>query len=113
MAELLRCNFLGLDDIALDSTGFGVEKLFQLIEGRISRRKRTVITSNLRLEAIAEVDRKIASRLLRLGPVITVDTVDYMLRFGQTPGPSLIQEKSAEYRCERGFPTIFAVGVGG
>lgn len=98
MEELLKCNFLGLDDIALDGTDFGIEKLFQLVEGRISRRKRIVITSNLTPEAIEERDRKIASRLRRLGPVITVVTLDYTLRSLATSGPGLLHEDSVEYR---------------
>lgn len=74
--------FVVLDDIGAkrDKSGVGLDKLDTILAAR-SERKWTLITSNLSLEEIADMDARIASRLLRGGSeVIQVDVVDYALR---------------------------------
>jgi DNA replication protein DnaC len=51
----------------------------QIFEGRRSRP--TIVTSNLTLKGLADIDARLASRLLRHGnKVIACDTIDYALR---------------------------------
>jgi DNA replication protein DnaC len=69
-----------LDEIGLgnDAKTFGLDLLMQVFESRRSRP--TIVTSNLTLKGLAEIDARLASRLLRHGEVIACDTVDFALR---------------------------------
>jgi DNA replication protein DnaC len=71
-----------LDDIGAehDPNSFAASKLDEICNRRLG--KWTVITSNLQLEQIsAQMDPRIASRLLRGGNVVVgIDTEDYALR---------------------------------
>lgn len=71
---------LMLDEIGIgnDNRDFGLDLLMQVLEMR--RQRNTVITSNLTLPKLAEIDARISSRLLRNGRVIACDTLDYALR---------------------------------
>lgn len=73
--------FLFLDEIgaARDKSGFNGDVIFQIITGRIG--KPTVITANLDLNAIAEIDARISSRLIRDGnEVVETEAKDFALR---------------------------------
>lgn len=85
LAELLdmgKWPLLVLDDIGAerDTTGFASEKLNMLLSMRVGRW--TVVTSNLDMEAIAQIDRRIASRIVREhgNLFIEMTTRDYGLR---------------------------------
>ncbi len=69
-----------IDEIGVgnDAKTFGLDLLMQVIESR--RSQPTILTSNLTLQGLAEIDARLASRLLRHGQVIACDTLDYALR---------------------------------
>lgn len=71
---------LAIDDFAAthDPSKFGVSKLMELMNKR--ERKWTVFTSNLNMQQIAEMDTRIASRLIRHGSkVIEMHCGDFNL----------------------------------
>ena len=79
--SLAKCEgVLLLDEIGVgnDRKDFGLDLLFQVIEGRRSRP--TLLTSNLSLEGLAAVDPRLSSRLMRYGKVIKCDTQDFAMR---------------------------------
>lgn len=71
---------LMLDEIGVgnDAKTFGLDLLMQIMESR--RSQPTILTSNLTLEGLAEIDTRLASRLVRHGQVIACDTLDFALR---------------------------------
>lgn len=72
--------FVCLDDIGSEhGTQFMTSKLDEIADARVG--KWTVLTANLSLEKISEMETRIASRMLRGGSVvIDVDTIDFSLR---------------------------------
>lgn len=85
LAELLdmgKWPLLVLDDIGADrdTTGFASDKLNMLLGMRVGRW--TVLTSNLDMEGIAKIDKRIASRIIREhgNLFIEMSTNDYGLR---------------------------------
>lgn len=73
--------FAVLDDIGADRdpTGFAADSLYRMLNGR--EQKWTVITSNLTMEKLAEVDTRIVSRLVRhFNVCVKCDTLDFSLR---------------------------------
>jgi DNA replication protein DnaC len=73
-----------LDEIGVgnDAKTFGLDLLMQVMESR--RSQPTILTSNLTMKGLAEIDGRLASRLLRHGQVIACDTMDYALRQPRT-----------------------------
>lgn len=71
---------LMLDEIGVgnDRKDFSLDLLFSVLEGR--RSAPTIITSNLSLAGLAELDSRLASRLVRNGTAIKCDTKDFALR---------------------------------
>ncbi len=71
---------LMVDEIGVgnDAKTFGLDLLMQVMESR--RSQPTILTCNLTLKGLAEIDARLASRLLRHGDVIACDTMDYALR---------------------------------
>lgn len=69
-----------LDEIGMgiDARDFGTDLLLQVFEMRRSRP--TVLTSNLTLKQLGQIDGRLASRLLRYGQVIECNTVDFAVR---------------------------------
>lgn len=81
--DMKRWPVLFLDDIGAerDKSGFAAEALNTLLGCRMGRW--TIITSNLTLERVAEVDQRIASRMIRdQNIVVQCETTDYALRKG-------------------------------
>lgn len=81
LRDACDANFLFIDEIAIehDPRGFARDKLCELISSRVGMW--TLITSNLTLEKIAEMDTRISSRMIRCGSrVVECDTVDFSLR---------------------------------
>lgn len=79
--DIADCNFIVLDDIGVEGSrsSFGDGKLYETISAREG--KWAVITSNLTLEEISQLDVRISSRLIRdRNIVINVNTTDYALR---------------------------------
>ena len=79
--ELADCNFVFLDELSLehDPSGFGADKLCEILSCRVG--KWTLLTSNLSMEKLGDVDGRISSRLRRGGSVVVeVETVDFNLR---------------------------------
>jgi DNA replication protein DnaC len=79
--EMRRWPFLALDDVFAerDPSGFAAERAINLLSSREG--KWTVITSNLSLQAIAQIDARMASRMIRsANRVCDINTVDYSLR---------------------------------
>jgi len=79
-AELSREHLLVIDDIGAEhGSDYGTQKLLEVLDKRLG--KWTFITSNLTMERFAEIDRRIASRLVRdHNQVVEVVTTDYALR---------------------------------
>jgi DNA replication protein DnaC len=77
-----RWPLLVLDDIGAerDPSGFGVDKLNTLLNLRVGRW--TILTSNLGLDALAKLDTRIASRIIREPGNLFIEatTTDYGLR---------------------------------
>jgi DNA replication protein DnaC len=71
---------LMLDEIGVgnDAKAFALDLLMQVFESRKSQP--TIVTSNLTLKGLAEIDARLASRLIRHGEVIACDTLDFALR---------------------------------
>lgn len=79
--DIADCNFIVLDDIGVEGSrsSFGDGKLYETISAREG--KWAVITSNLTLKEISQLDVRISSRLIRdRNIVINVNTTDYALR---------------------------------
>ena len=79
-AELARESLLVIDDIGAEhGSEYGSQKLLEVLDKRLG--KWTFITSNLTMERFAEIDRRIASRLVRdNNQVLECVTTDYALR---------------------------------
>mgnify|MGYP001583741503 FL=1 len=73
------CDYLILDDLGAEkTTDFARSILYQIIDYRYNYEKPTIITSNLDIKEISErFDDRIASRIISLCPVITLDNKDY------------------------------------
>ena len=71
---------LMLDEIAVgnDAKTFGLDLLLQVLEAR--KAQPTIVTSNITLQGLSEIDARLSSRLLRNGRVIACDTLDYAMR---------------------------------
>ena len=82
--DMAKWPLLCLDDIGAerDTTGFASEKLNGLLTQRVGRW--TILTSNLNLEQIAQIEPRIASRIVREAGnlFVELDTMDYGLRNG-------------------------------
>ena len=79
--DLQRWPVLFLDDIGAerDTTGFATEQLNTLLGCRMNRW--TILTSNLNLEHLAEIDPRIADRVIRRPNIfIELDTISHALR---------------------------------
>jgi DNA replication protein DnaC len=79
--DLVDANFVFIDEIAVehDPSGFAKDKLCELLSRRVG--KWTLITSNLNLEKLSEIDARISSRMIRGKSVVCeCDTTDYFLR---------------------------------
>jgi len=79
--DLADANFVFLDEIAVehDPSGFAKDKLCELLSRRVG--KWTLLTSNLSLEKLGEMDARIPSRMIRDGSVaVDCSTTDYSLR---------------------------------
>ena len=79
-SELARESLLVIDDIGAEhGSEYGSQKLLEVLDKRLG--KWTFITSNLTMERFAEIDRRIASRLVRdNNQVLECVTTDYALR---------------------------------
>jgi len=79
-AELSKEHLLVIDDIGAEhGSEYGTQKLLELLDKRMG--KWTFITSNLTMERFAELDNRIASRLIRdHNKVLQIVTTDYALR---------------------------------
>jgi len=65
---------LVLDDLGAEkSSEFSISSLYVLLSERINRQKKTIITTNLTLEELEEVDQRLASRLAGFSTVILPD----------------------------------------
>lgn len=81
VADLLDWPFLVVDEIGADrdNSGFAADLLCQVVTGRL--RKPTVWTSNLTLDQLDRIDRRITSRFIRDGnEVVECNTMDWALR---------------------------------
>lgn len=79
--DLAEANFVFIDEIAVehDPSGFGKDKLCELLSLRVE--KWTLLTSNLTLEKLAEIDTRISARMIRGGSIVVeVNALDYFLR---------------------------------
>ena len=78
--ELAKFHMLVIDDIGAEhGSEYGTQKLLELLDRRAG--KWTFITSNLTMERFAELDNRIASRLIRShNRVLQIVTQDYALR---------------------------------
>ena len=78
--ELAKFPMLVIDDIGAEhGSEYGTQKLLELLDRRMG--KWTFITSNLTMERFAELDNRIASRLIRdHNKVLEIVTTDYALR---------------------------------
>jgi len=79
--DLAEANFVFLDELSVehDPSGFGRDKLCELLSRRIG--KWTLITSNLTLQKLADIDTRISSRMIRdRSVVVEVTTTDFALR---------------------------------
>jgi DNA replication protein DnaC len=71
---------LMLDEIGVgnDAKTFGLDLLMQLLESR--RTRPTLLTSNLTIGGLTQLDARITSRLFRHGKVLVCDTKDFAVR---------------------------------
>lgn len=78
--DLFTLDLLIVDDAGAEyQTGFIASKLYELLSERV--RRWTVLTSNLSLKAIGDLDLRIASRMIRHNSVVVdVDVPDWNLR---------------------------------
>lgn len=79
--DLADANLVFLDELVTehDPSGFAKDKLCELLSRRIG--KWTIITSNLTLSKLSELDTRISSRMIRGGSrTIEVDALDFSLR---------------------------------
>ena len=79
-SELAREHLLVIDDVGAEhGSEYGTQKLLEVLEKRLG--KWTFITSNLGMEAFAEMDKRIASRLIRNhNKVLEIQSKDFALR---------------------------------
>ena len=79
-SELAREHLLVIDDVGAEhGSEYGTQKLLEVLEKRMG--KWTFITSNLGMEAFAEMDKRIASRLIRNhNKVLEIQSKDFALR---------------------------------
>ena len=85
MDDLVRDDLVVLDDIGAgaDTRKWMADKLYHIVEKRLTLNKAFIATANLSLDQLAEAyDQRISSRLLRRGPecVVHVETTDFNLR---------------------------------
>ena len=81
VTDLIGANVVLIDELTIDHdpSGFAADKLCHILSGRVG--KWTLITSNLTIERIEQLDRRIASRMVRGGSVvINCNTQDYAMR---------------------------------
>lgn len=81
MTEAADANLLLLDEVVIehDPSGYAKDKLCDLLSRRVG--KWTILTSNLSLARLGELDTRIPSRMVRDGSkVIDCTTTDYALR---------------------------------
>jgi len=86
LQDLMIWPVLMLDDIGAerDTTGFASEQLNMLLGRREG--KWTILTSNLSLENLGQIDPRIADRIIRKPNLfVEVDTKSYSLRESQLP----------------------------
>lgn len=79
--EIRDANWVMIDEIVIehDPSGFAKDKLCEILSSRVGRW--TVLTSNLSLERLGELDTRIPSRMVRDdSTVIDCTTTDYALR---------------------------------
>jgi DNA replication protein DnaC len=79
--DMKRWPVLFLDDVGAerDKSGFAAEELNTLLGCRVGRW--TIITANLSLERLSQIDGRISSRVIRDHNILVeVDTMDYALR---------------------------------
>jgi DNA replication protein DnaC len=81
LTDMISANVVLLDELTIDHdpSGFAADKLCHILSGRVG--KWTLITSNLTIERIEELDRRIASRMVRDGSkILNCNTQDYAMR---------------------------------
>lgn len=81
ISTLSEANLVFLDEIVVehDPSGMIRDKLAELLTRRVG--KWTILTSNLKVDKLGEIDQRIPSRMLRDGNlVVDMDTIDYALR---------------------------------
>lgn len=79
--DMRKWPVLFLDDVLAerDPSGFATDELASLLGCRVG--KWTIVTSNLGLDAIAKIETRIASRMIRDGNVaVRLDTQDFATR---------------------------------
>ncbi len=77
--DILMAYALVLDDFGAKLTPAAIATAYEIIDHRIAHQKATIITSNLDLGRISDIDERIASRL-SLGHIITINGIDRRLR---------------------------------
>lgn len=80
VTDLIAANVVLLDELTIDHdpSGFGADRLCHILSGRVG--KWTLITSNLTISQIADIDPRIASRMVRGGSVVlNCNTQDYAM----------------------------------
>jgi len=67
-----------LDDVGAETASeFNRETLYMIINSRYQCNRQTIITSNMSLDQIAEIDDRIASRIAEMCEVIEMEDKDY------------------------------------
>lgn len=81
LQDIIMANWVMIDEVIIehDPSGYAKDKLCEILSSRVG--KWTVLTSNLSLERLGELDTRIPSRMVRDGSkVIDCTTTDYALR---------------------------------
>jgi DNA replication protein DnaC len=81
--KLIDVPVLCLDDIGAQKAGaYAWQTILAISDGRGDRNKRTIWTSNLSLDGLAEFfgDERLASRIAGVAKVVQLDGIDYRLR---------------------------------
>lgn len=90
MERTIQCSTLVLDDLAAERlTDFGLDRVATLIQARYDGCRRTIVTTNLTPQALAELHGRMASRLLGTGDgatVIKLTGADRRLKRGKEKG---------------------------
>jgi hypothetical protein len=96
--NIIRRDLVVLDDLGAEHvTDFGVSTVYTILNDRGERNARTIITSNLSLDKIAEkLDGRIASRLSRYGKVIEIKNHNVA-----DPDPSQMPRDAVEHHAHR------------